>query len=195
MRQFILVLFSVLTLASAQAGERTIKTRDGTTYTKAEITEVGPATAKISHEGGITTVPLENLPAPLQKELGYKTLAERQVEMQSAGEQRQQQQTIESQGRDEALKAAQEKKLKDAFYAIPSATQGEAKAFASMTRDALLAKLGDPLRTVHTDVPGGGGFITLFYDERKPTRTHFVIRDGAATISRGVYKGTAFQAD
>ena len=194
MKLLLTTLFATLLCSSALADERTIRTRDGTTYTKAEISEAGPATAKISHEGGITTVPLENLPAALQKELGYKTLAERQVEMQSAGEQRQQQQTIESQGRDEARKAAQEKKLKDAFYAIPSATQGEANAFASRTRDALLAKLGDPLRTVHTDVPGGGGFITLFYDERKPTRTQFVIRDGAATISRGVYKGLAFQA-
>ena len=62
-----------------------------------------------------------------------------------------------------------------------------------MTRDALLAKLGEPLRTVHTDVPGGGGFTTLFYDERKPTRTQFVIRDGAAVVSAGVYKGVTIQ--
>ncbi len=193
MKLLLTTVFALLLCATAPAGERTIRTRDGTTYTKAEITETGPATVKISHEGGITTVPLENLPAALQKELGYKTQATRQVEMEQTDAQKQQQQTIESQGRDEALKAAQEKKLKDAFYAIPSATQSEANALASMTRDALLAKLGEPLRTVHTDVPGGGGFTTLFYDERKPTRTQFVIRDGAAVVSAGVYKGVTIQ--
>ena len=192
MKFFTTAACALLLGVSAHAGERTIKTRDGKIYTKAEITETGPATVKISHEGGITVVPLENLPTALQKELGYKTLADRQVEMERTEEQKQQQQTIESQGRDEALKTAREKKLKDAFYAKETATQAEANAFATQTRDALLAKLGEPLRTAHTDIPGGG-FTTLFYDERKPTRTQFVIRDGATVVSAGVYKGVTIQ--
>ena len=185
-------IFTALTLASAEAKERTITTRDGKVYAKAEFSEIGPRTVKVSHEGGITTVYLEDLPADLQKEFGYKTLAERQVENEQMEGRRQQQQVVESQSRDEALKAAREKKLKAAFYAIPSATLAEANAFLSVSRDALLEKLGDPIRAVHTDI-SGGGFTTLYYDERKPTRTVFVIRDGSAVVSSGVYKGVAFQ--
>ena len=192
MKLFATAILALLLLASSHAGERTIKTRDGKIYTKAQITEMGAVSVKISHDGGITVVPMENLPAELQKEIGYQTLADRQMARERGEEQKQVQDTVASQGRDEALKAAKEKKLKEAFYAIKSATQAEASAFDSMAKDALIEKLGEPVRTAHTDVPGDG-FTTLFYDERKPTRTAFVIRDGETVISGGIYKGVPMQ--
>ena len=192
MKLFAAAILSLLMLASIHASERTIKTRDGKTYTKAEITEIGPASVKISHDGGIITVPSENLPAEIQKEIAYQTLADRQMAAERGAEQKQVQDTADSQGRDEALKAAKEKKLKEAFYAIKSATQAEADAFSAMARDVLIEKLGEPVRTARTDLPGGG-FTTLFYDERKPTLTAFVIRDGETVISGGTYKSVRIQ--
>ena len=192
MKLFASAILTLLILASAQAGERTIKTRDGKTYTKAEITEIGTVTVKISHDGGITVVPVENLPTDIQKEIGYKTLADRQVEKERMAGAKQAEDSAESQGRDEALKAAKERKLKTAFDAITSATQAEANTFSSMTKDALIERLGEPVRTARTEI-SGGGFTTLFYDERKPTRTAFVIRDGATVVSGGTYKGVAIQ--
>ena len=192
MKLFAAALLSLLLLTSVQAGERTIKTRDGKVFNKAEITEIGTVSVKISHDGGITVVPMENLPAEIQKEVGYKTVADRQVEKERMEGQKQVQETIDSQGRDEALKAAAEKKLKDAFYGIKAATQAEANAFGSVTKEALIEKFGEPVRTAHTEIPGGG-FTTLFYDERKPTRTAFVIRDGETVISGGTYKGVPIQ--
>ena len=185
-------ILSLLIFASVHAGERTIKTRDGKIFTKAEITEIGTVSVKIAHDGGIAVVPSENLPAAIQKEIGYKTVADRQVENGRAEGQKQVQDTVDSQGRDEALKAAKEKKLKEAFYAIQSATQAEANAFGSMAKDALIEKLGEPVRTARTEI-SGGGFTTLFYDERKPTRTAFVIRDGETVVSGGMYKGVPIQ--
>ena len=193
MKLFATALLSMLVLASVQAAGRTIKTRDGKIYTQAEITEVGTVSVKITHDGGIAVVPSENLSAELQKEIGYLTLADRQMARERGEAQKQVRDTVDSQGRDEALKAGKEKKLKDAFYAKETATQAEANAFATLTRDALLAKLGEPLRAAHTDIPGGGGFTTLFYDERKPTRTQFVIRDGASVVTGGVYKGVVLR--
>ena len=192
MKLFAAALLTTLLLASAHAGERTIKTRDGKIFTKAEITEIGAAAVKIAHDGGIAVVPSENLPAELQKEIGYKTLADRQMARERGEEQKQVQDTVDSQGRDEALKAAKEKKLKEAFFAIQSATQAEADAFSAMAKEALIEKLGEPVRTAHTGV-SGGGFTTLFYDERKPTLTTFVIRDGETVISGGTYKSVRIQ--
>ena len=192
MKLFATAVFTLLMLTSVHAGERTIKTRDGKIYTKAEITEIGPVSVKISHDGGITAVPAENLPAEIQKEIGYKTLADRQVESGRSEAQKQVQDTVDSQGRDEALKAAKEKKLNEAFYAIKSASQAEANAFSAMTKEALIEKLGEPVRTAHTDGPGGG-FTTLYYDERKPTLTTFVIRDGESVITGGTYKSVRIQ--
>lgn len=192
MKFFAAAILSLLLLTSVQAGERTIRTRDGKVFNKAEITEIGTVSVKISHDGGITVVAMENLPAEIQKEVGYKTVADRQVEKERMEGQKQAQETVDSQGRDEALKAAAEKKLKDAFYGIKAATQAEANAFGSVTKDALIEKFGEPVRTAHTEIPGGG-FTTLFYDERKPTRTAFVIRDGETVISGGTYKGVPIQ--
>ncbi len=192
MKLFATALFTMLLLVSSRAGERTIKTRDGRIFTKAEITEIGAVSVKIAHDGGIAVVPSENLPSEIQKEIGYKTLADRQMAREHGEEQKQVQDTVESQGRDEALKAAKEKKLKAAFYAIKSATQAEANAFGSMAKDALIEQLGEPVRTARTEI-SGGGFTTLFYDERKPTRTAFVIRDGETVVSGGIYKGVPMQ--
>ena len=192
MKLSVTALLTLLMLASAQAGEHTIKTRDGKIYNKAQITEKGAVSVKISHDGGITVVPMENLPAEIQKEIGYQTLADRQMARERGVEEKQVQDTVDSQGRDEALKAAKEKKLKEAFDAIKSATPAEANAFGSMAKDALIEKLGEPVRTARTEI-SGGGFTTLFYDERKPTRTAFVIRDGETVISGGIYKGVPIQ--
>lgn len=186
------ILIALILSGTALASERTIKTRDGKTFAKAEITEVGAAAVKIVHDGGIAVVAKEALPAEIQKEIGYKTIAERQVETEQAGQEKQMQDTIQSQVRDEAKTTAKEKHLKDAFNAIKSATQSEANAFASMTRGAVIEKIGEPIRIEQTG-DSGTGFTTLFYDERKATRTFFVIEDGKTTISRGLYKGVPIQ--
>jgi len=62
---------------SAFAESRTIITRDGKTFKQAEVVSSDETNARVSYEDGIETVPLENLPADIQKELKYVPLAER----------------------------------------------------------------------------------------------------------------------
>ncbi len=181
---FLLLLF----VDTTKAGERTIKTRDGRIFQKAEIASVSTSSVKIKHDSGITIVLKENLPKEIQQEIGYKTLGERDVEKEHLDQEKQIEDMIESQTRDEALKAAKEKKLKVAFYAIKSATQADANAYFGLSKDALLEKFGEPVRVERTGNLGHG-FTTLFYDERKATRTLFEIADGESTVFRGLFKG------
>ncbi len=187
-----MLLAALVCGATSFASERVIKTRDGKTFAKAEITEVTAAAVKIVHDGGITVVALENLPADVQKEVGYKTVVDRQMEIERTAQEQQLRETVQSQGRDEATKAARDQRLKAVFFASPTATQTEADGFAGMTVDGLREKLGEPVRVVQNVDPGGGS-STYFYDERKTTRTFFVIRNGETKISSGIYKGVVIR--
>ena len=156
-----LLLVGLLLGTPGFAAERSIRTRDGKIFTKAEITEVGAASVKIVHDGGIAVVALENLPTAIQKEVGYKTVVDRQLEAEQAAQGQQLQDTMQSQGRDEARKAAKEKRLKAALFATATATPAEANAFAGMTPEAVREKFGEPVRVVHT-AHAGGGATTFF---------------------------------
>lgn len=73
-RHFLFVTtFLVAAHAQGQEAPRTLETlttSKGRTYEKVQIREVTPAGIKIAHESGTATVPFQELPAALQKQLG-----------------------------------------------------------------------------------------------------------------------------
>jgi len=87
--------------------------------------------------------------------------------------------------------AVQEKKLRDAFEAITSATQAEANAFYKMPEAKLLKKFGMPLNTIPGQDAKGEKYRILVYDDREGTNTHFIIYESKGCVETGFFKGKA----
>ena len=178
-----LAILAALSVAGL-AAERTITTRSGVKYEKAEVSYLNQTSAKVTHADGITNVPLEDMPADIQKELGYVTLADRK-----AAQEMEAKRSAESDKRERERAAAEDKVKKDKLAAIPSATQAEANSFHGLKESDLLARFGKPIKTTTGSHVTDGKYKMLIFDETKGKETFFDIWDSDGFVNGGLYKG------
>jgi hypothetical protein len=174
---------------TAWGADRTLVTRNGKTYQQAEITKQDVDTVTIKHAGGVATVLMEDLPADWQKELGYKTHAERKTEITNNTETKTTRDTTEAAAKSSA---DQEKKATLAIEQGLTASKTRPN-FYGKTEAEIEALYGKPKEIRTGENPQGGKYRTWVYDDAKGKNTTFDIRDGEKTVSGGFYKGVPIQ--
>ena len=192
MKTLLIFLAAVLGVAtSVLAAERTITTRRGDVYEKAEIIKTDATNILISHADGIATISLEDLPVEMQKELGYVTLAERAKKAQAI-KAVQDIAVAEAKAVEEAVEKAKEaadKAKKAKLAALPLSTSVEARTYLGKKVSDLEAEFGKPIKTekVAPDIKCSEP-RSLYVYSASP-KTAFVVNDDTKNVVDGCYRG------
>lgn len=214
-----IILLAALPAFAADA-PRTIVTKDNHTYRQAIISGTDAISATITHADGVVHIPIANLPDDLQVKLGHMSKAEF-ARLEAEARKAKEQLAADRAAADLAAKQAKmaketplpiethlqnvtpapvaqapadlelEKKRREAFEAITSATQTEANAFYKMPEAKLVKKFGTPVNTISGGDARGEKYRILIYDDRKETSTHFIIYESKGYVETGFFKGKA----
>lgn len=187
---------------------RTIVTRDHQTYEKAVIVDHNPDSVTISYDAGVVRVAVDNLPADIQRELGYiskipDTPPQQKVIAPAP-------QAVPS---PTLVKAAALPAVSPAVATTPPSpapvagpaisspapatpaptpkpfTQAEANALYGVKKSAILKKWGTPLKVEKFTDLSQRQVTVLVYDEDATSGTKFWIYDKDGFVSGGVCKG------
>lgn len=206
-----LMAVCVFAMASfADDKPRTIVTRDHQIYEKAVIVDHNPDSVTISYDAGVVRVPVDNLPADIQRELGYASkIPDAPVERKVIALTPQ------------AAPSPTGQKIAASFPAISPAatgtppppapavapiisapaapttpaptakpfTQAEANALYGTKESSILKKWGKPLKIEKFTDLSQRKVTVLVYDEDESSGTKFWIYDKEGFVSGGICKG------